>query len=144
MLHTSFSCGVIAASWINVQNHWKMYVKETKINRIKINKNVKNSVDTVKFFDTIFIYCIVLYRIRSDWLLLQTQPLNVFLKSRCSKKISFARGGQIGMWSKITGNKFICMVFVSVICICKFIFFHTAFRNAYFSIIKIIKSFQSI
>ena len=48
MLHTSFSCGVTAASWVNGQNHWKMYVKETKINRIKRNRNVKNSVDTVK------------------------------------------------------------------------------------------------
>ena len=48
------------------------------------------------------------------------------------------------MWSKITGNKFICMVFTSAICICKFIFFNTAFRNAYFSIINIKKSFQSI
>ena len=133
VLHTSFSCGVIAASWINVQNHWKMYVKVTKINRIKINKNVKNSVDTVKFFDTIFIYCIVLYRIRSDWLLLQTQPLNVFLKSRCSKIISFRRGGQISIWSKITGNKFICIVFVFVICICKFILFsHSLSKRLFF------------
>ena len=35
-----------------------MYVKEKKINRIKRNRNVKNSVDTVKLSDTIFIYCI--------------------------------------------------------------------------------------
>ena len=47
-----------------------MYVKETKINRVKRNRNVKNSVDTVTFSDTIFIYCIVFYRIRSDCLLL--------------------------------------------------------------------------
>ena len=70
VLHTSFSWAAIAASLINGQNHWKIYVKETKINRIKRNRNVKNSVDTVKVSDTILIYCIVLYRIQSDCLLL--------------------------------------------------------------------------
>ena len=132
MLHTSFSCGVIAASWINGQNHWKMYMKGTKINRIKRNSNAKNSVDTAEFFDTVFICCIVLYRIPSHWLLLQTQPLSVFLKRRCSKKISFLRDGQIIMWWKTTGNKFICMVFVIVICICKLFFSHRLLKRLFF------------
>ena len=86
---------------------------------MKRNRDVKNQDDTGKFSDTNFINCTLFCIIRSeldsiatDCLLWQMQTLNVFLKSRCSKKISFPRGGQIRILSRITRNKFICMEFV--------------------------------